>query len=46
MIKKISAWSGALAVRITTEAKQLGIKEGDYVEVTVEKNSIIIKLVK
>ena len=46
MIKKLSAWSGALAVRITTEAKQLGWKELDNVNVSIEKNKIIIQKVK
>jgi len=46
MIKKISAWSGAMAVRITTEGKQLGWAVNDEVNVTVEKNKIIIEKVK
>lgn len=46
MIKKLSAWSGALAVRITTEAKQLGWKESDELNVAIEKDKIIIEKVQ
>ena len=46
MIKKLSAWSGALAVRITTEAKELGWKELDDVNVTIENDKIIIEKLK
>ena len=46
MIKKLSAWSGALAVRITTEAKQLGWKENDNVSVTVENDRVVIERIK
>ena len=46
MIKKLSAWSGALAVRITTEAKLLGWKESDSVNVTIEKDKVVIERVK
>ena len=46
MIKKLSAWSGALAVRITTEAKLLGWKVNDDVEVKINKNYIILVKVK
>ena len=46
MIKKLSAWSGALAVRITTEAKQLGWKESDEVNVEIKKEKIVIEKVK
>ncbi|MCB2296020.1 hypothetical protein LGK95_21450 [Clostridium algoriphilum] len=45
MSKKISKWSGALAVRITTEAKELGWKAMDDVNVTIEDNKIIIEKV-
>ncbi|MBW9154275.1 hypothetical protein [Clostridium estertheticum] len=45
MIKKLSAWSGALAVRITTEAKELEWKESDNVDVSIEGDKIIIKKV-
>lgn len=43
MIKKLSAWSGALAVRITTEAKELGWQVNDEVNVTIEKERIVIE---
>ena len=43
MIKKLSAWSGALAVRITTEAKELGWKESDNVDITIDGDKIIIR---
>ena len=46
MIKKLSAWSGALAVRVTTEAKKLKWKEGDEVSVSVENDKIIIEKLK
>ena len=46
MIKKLSAWSGALAVRITTEAKELGWKVGDDISVFVEGDKIIIEKLK
>ena len=43
MIKKLSAWSGAFAVRITTEAKELGWKVGDDINVFVKDGKIIIE---
>ena len=46
MIKKISAWSGALAIRITTEAKKLGWKVGDDISVFVKGDKIIIEKFK
>ena len=46
MIKKLSAWSGAIAVRITTEVKELGWKEGDEVSVFVKDGKVIIEKMK
>ena len=46
MIKKLSAWSGAIAVRITTEAKELGWKEGNEVNVSIKDGKVIIEEVK
>jgi len=43
VIKKLSAWSGALAVRITTEAKELGWIVGDDINVFVKDGKIIIE---
>lgn len=46
MIKKLSVWSGALAVRITTEAKKLGWKAGDDISVFVKDGKVIIEKLK
>ena len=46
MVKTLSAWSGALAVRITTEAKELGWKVGDDISVYIQGEKIIIEKVK
>lgn len=42
MIKKISFLSGALGVRITTEAKKLGWKADDRVKIKVVEDTIVI----
>lgn len=46
MIKTLSAWSGALAVRITTEAKELGWEVGDDISVFVKDGKIIVEKLK
>ena len=43
MIKKLSAWSGALAIRITTEAKKLGWEVGDDINIIVKDDKIVIE---
>ena len=46
MVKKLSAWSGALAVRISTESKELGWIVGDDISVFVKDGKIIIEKLK
>jgi antitoxin component of MazEF toxin-antitoxin module len=42
---KIGSWAGILSVRLTEELKSLGLKKGENVTVTVEKDKIIIEKV-
>ena len=44
-IAKIGSWAGSLSVRLTQELKKIGLKESDDVNVTVEKDRIIIERV-
>lgn len=43
---KIGSWAGSLSLRLTEELKGLGLKESDNVNITVEKNKIVIKKLK
>lgn len=40
---KIGSWAGSLSLRLTEELKGLGLKEKEEVNVTVEKEKIIIE---
>ena len=43
MIKKVGNWGGSRSVRLETECKDIGIKQGDTVSVTVSKGRIVIE---
>ena len=43
---KIGLWAGSLSIRLTEEFKCLGLKETDIINVSVEKDKIIIEKIK
>jgi len=45
-IAKIGSWAGSLSVRLTQELKKIGLQESDDVNVSVEKDKIIIERAK
>ena len=42
-IAKIGSWAGSLSLRLTEELKSLGLEERDNVNITLEKDKIIIE---
>lgn len=45
-IAKIGSWAGSLSIRLTQELKKLGLQESDSVNISVEKDKIIIERLK
>lgn len=40
---KVGSWAGILSLRLTEELKILGLKKGENVNITVEKDKIVIE---
>lgn len=43
MNKKVGNWGGSRSVRLETECRDMGIKQGDIVSVTINNGRIVIE---